>query len=389
YLYISRGVVSSVLLAGWAAWFVTRQRRIAELQLRKSHERYRGLLEASPEAVVLYDRDLRIVEWNASAERLYGWNRQEITGGKLPIIPASRDLEIHEFLRQVESGHRVLDRETLRRNRAGEEIEVQLTLLPFRERQELYFLEITTDIRERVRLRQRLIELEKLTSMGQMAGGTAHHLNTPLASMLLRVQMMRERAHGQNGLGGDLERLEHSIGFCQQFVRRLLDFSRRPAARPEPESIGPVVHAMLGFVSPSLAAKRASVAVHDGGLAHTKVLADKNELETLLLILLSNALDAIAEGGEVNVQLHNGHPERLQIVIADNGCGIPAADQTHIFEPFFTTKPIGKGTGLGLAIAKNIVAEHGGQIRLDSAPGKGTKAIVELPIWHSGAAVLP
>ena len=387
YLYISRGVVSSVLLAGWAAWFVTRQRRIAEAQLRKSHERYRGLLEASPEAVVLYDRDLRVVEWNASAERLYGWTREEISRGKLPIIPPSRDLEIHEFLRQVESGHRVLDRETLRKNRAGEEIEVQLTLLPFREGQELYFLEITTDIRERVRLRQRLIELEKLTSMGQMAAGTAHHLNTPLASMLLRVQMMRERAEGKNGLRGDLERLEQSIGFCQQFVRRLLDFSRRPAARPEPESIGPVVQAMLGFMSPSLAAKGASVAVHDDGLAHTKVLADKNELETLLLILLSNALDAIPEGGAVNVRLSNGHDGRLQIVIADNGCGIPLADQTHIFEPFFTTKPIGKGTGLGLAIARNIVAEHGGQIRLDSTPGKGTNAIVELPIWHATAAV--
>ena len=387
YLYISRGVVSSVLLAGWAAWFVTRQRRIAEAQLRKSNERYRGLLEASPEAVVLYDRDLRVLEWNASAERLYGWTRQEITAAKLPTIPASRDLEIHEFLKQVEAGHRVLDRETLRRNQAGEDIEVQLTLLPFREGGALYFLEITADIRERVRLRQRLIELEKLTSMGQMAAGTAHHLNTPLASMLLRVQMMRERADAQNGFAGDLERLEQSARFCQQFVRRLLDFSRRPAARPEPESIGPVVHAMLAFVSPSLSAKRASVQVHDAGLAHTKVLADKNELETLLLILLSNALDAIPEGGTIDVHLNNGHQERLEIVIADNGCGIPSSDQTHIFEPFFTTKPIGKGTGLGLAIAKNIVAEHGGRIRLDSAPGQGTRAVVELPIWQSAQAV--
>ena len=386
YLYISRGVTSSVLLAIWAGWFVTRQRRIAEAELRKSHERYRGLLEASPEAVVLYDHNLCVLEWNASAERLYGWTRDEIRGRELPTVPVSHQAEARECLEEVERGNRVVDRETLRKNRAGEAIEVQLTLLPFREGQQLYFLEITADIRERVRLRQRLIELEKLTSMGQMAAGTAHHLNTPLASMLLRVQMMRERTDAHNGIHGDLERLEHSIGFCQQFVRRLLDFSRRPAARPEPESIGPVVQAMLGFLSPSFAAKRASVVVEDDGLAETRVLADKNELETLLLILLSNALDAIPEGGGVGVHLHTLQDGHLEIVIADNGCGISPADQAHMFEPFFTTKPIGKGTGLGLAIAKNIVTEHGGQIRIESSPGEGTKAAVELPIWQAAAA---
>lgn len=387
YLYISRGVTSSVLLAIWAAWFVTRQRRIAEAQLRKSHERYRGLLEASPEAVILYDRDLRVLEWNASAERLYGWRRDEIYNRRLPTVPFAREAELREFLEKVEQRQPVLDRETLRRNKPGEEIEVQLTLLPFREAQHFYFLEITADIRERVRLRQRLIELEKLTSMGQMAAGTAHHLNTPLASMLLRVQMMRERSAAQNGFRSDLERLEQSIGFCQQFVRRLLDFSRRPAPRPEPESIGPVVQAMLGFLSPSLAAKGASVAVEESGLASTKLLADKNELETLLLILLSNALDAIPDGGDIKLQLRSTRQGRLEVVIADNGCGISAADQARIFEPFFTTKPIGKGTGLGLAIAKNIVTEHGGDIRIESTPGVGTSAIVDLPIWHAVTAV--
>jgi PAS domain S-box-containing protein len=387
YLYISRGVTASVLLAIWAGWFVTRQRRIAEAQLRKSHERYRGLLEASPGAVVLYDKNLRVQEWNASAERLYGWTRVEIFGHQLPTCMGDRETELRQFLRQVEAGEAVLDRETVRKNRQGEEIEVQLSLLPFREGGHLYFLEVTADIRERVRLRQRLIELEKLTSMGQMAAGTAHHLNTPLASMLLRVQMMRERAERGNGFYSDLERLEHSIGFCQQFVRRLLDFSRRPSSKPEPEAIGPVVHAVLGFLSPSFLAKKAGLVVRDGELASTKVLADRNNLETVLLILLSNALDAISDDGAIKVELRNGDEDHLDIVIADNGCGISPAHQAHMFEPFFTTKPIGKGTGLGLAIAKNIVTEHGGEIRLESTPGKGTNAIVRLPVWRGALSL--
>ncbi|PYX94228.1 MAG: hypothetical protein DMG71_13050, partial [Acidobacteria bacterium] len=153
YLYISRGVTASVLLAIWAGWFVTRQRLVAEAQLRKSHERYRGLLEASPGAIVLYDRNLCVLEWNASAERLYGWTRSEVSNRELPTIPPAQVLELRSFLERVEHGDTVLDSETVRVNKLGQEIEVQLSLLPFREGQQLYFLEVASDIRERIRLR--------------------------------------------------------------------------------------------------------------------------------------------------------------------------------------------------------------------------------------------
>lgn len=379
YLYISRGITASVLLAIWAGWFVTRQRRLADEQLRKSHARYRGLMDASPGAIVLYDGDLRVIEWNASAERLYGWTCSELAGQQLPTIPEDRATELREYMESASQYEAVLDRETIRQNRSGERIEVQLSLLPFRERDHLYFLEVTADIRERVRLRQRLIELEKLTSMGQMAAGTAHHLNTPLASMLLRVQMMRERADANDGLYHDLQRLEQTIGFCQQFVRRLLDFSRRPNFTHEPEAIGPIIHAALGFLLPSILSKRAKITVETGELGETKVMADRNNLETLLLILLSNSLDAIPEGGSISLELVESSDSTIALVISDNGSGIAKLDQARIFEPFFTTKPIGKGTGLGLAIAKNIVTDHGGTIRLQSAPGNGTTAVVTLP----------
>jgi PAS domain S-box-containing protein len=379
YLYISRGITASILLAVWAGWFVTRQRRLSEEQLRRSHERYRGLLNSSPEAVVLYDRDLRVLEWNASAERLYGWTHAEVTGQQLPTIPTDRESELWECLGKVEHGETVLDRETARRSSQGDSIAVQASFLPFREGVELYFLEVAADIREQVRLRQRLLELEKLTSMGQMAAGTAHHLNTPLASMLLRVQMMRERSEKHSGFSEDLRRLEQSIGFCQHFVRRLLDFSRRSTFTHEPEALGAVIHAALGFLTPSFLLKRTKVIVETRGFEQIQVLADRNTLETLLLILLSNALDATSERGQIAVNL-SMFEKNIQIAIKDNGSGISSADQKRVFEPFFTTKPTGKGTGLGLAIAKNIVTEHGGEIRLESTAGEGTTAVVMLPV---------
>lgn len=381
YLYITRGITASILLATWAGWFVTRQKRVAEEQLRTSHARYRGLLEASPGAVVLYDRNLKVLEWNASAEHLFGWARREVIGLRLPTVPESSEQELGEWLNEVARSRTPLERETIRKNYRGELIEVQLSLLPYHEAQSLYFLEVTADMRERVRLRQRLIELEKLTSMGQMAAGTAHHLNTPLASMLLRVQMMRDRVEAHHGLAQDLERIEHTIGFCQQFVRRLLDFSRRPSAVPEPQLIGPVLNSVISFVSPSLQAKHVTLNLRTAGLDEFRVLADRNNLETLLLILLSNALDAVSQDGNIDVTLACLDSGKIDIIIADDGSGISEEDQRRLFEPFFTTKPIGKGTGLGLAIAKNIVTEYGGQIRLDSSPGLGTKAAVVLPIY--------
>ncbi len=377
YLYISRGIASSILLATWAAWLVLRQRRASEEELRKSRERYRGLLDASPGAVALFGADLRVLEWNASAERLYGYQRESVLDVPLPTVPPPRREELSEFMARVQRGEAVLDQESERVDTAGQLIQVQLSLLPFQEGGELFYLEVAADIRERVRLRERLIEFEKLTSMGQMAAGTAHHLNTPLAAMLLRVQMMRGRMQ-EPATAAELERLEGSLRFCQQFVQRLLDFSRRPTTRKEPEPVRAVIEGVLAFIAPTLETKRVRLERELNGIGELRVLGDRNELETLLLILLSNAADAVEKDGNIAISAQSGGGN-LEITIRDNGCGIAPESLPRIFEPFYTTKPVGKGTGLGLAIARNIVTQHGGSIRLESGEGKGTRAIVQLP----------
>jgi len=385
YLYISRGVVSSLLLAAWAAWYVLRLRRRSEEELRRSREHYRHLLEVSPGAVVLFDADLRVTEWNATAERLYGWAKEEVLERPLQTVPADRIDELLRLEQEVLAGRPVVDLETRRRDRSGANIEVQLSLLPFKEAAgENLFLEVTSDIRERVRLRERLLEIEKLTSMGKMAAGTAHHLNTPLAAMLLRVQMMRERSRHAS-VQPDLERLENNILSCQQFVRRLLEFARRPAASKEPQPIAGCLSSVVGFLAPALDARGVRVSLDVSVVDGDQVLADRNLLEALLLILLSNALDAVADGSNIDVRcLRTAGGQRIEIRIADEGCGIAPSQLPHVFEPFYTTKGPGKGTGLGLAIARSIVLEHGGSIRLESAPGRGTVAFVELPVWAPG-----
>ena len=385
YLYITRGILTSLLLAFWAAWYVLRERRQSEEALQRSHERYRGLLEVSPGAVALYDAALRTTEWNAAAERLYGWNRQEILGQVLPTLPAEQREELRVLMARVSAGSAVLNMETLRLNRNGDKVDVQLNLLPFRETSgEQYFLEVTEDIRERVRMRAKMLEIEKLASMGKMAAGTAHHLNTPLAAMLLRVEMMREEC-GEGPQNSDLERLEAGIRFCQQFVRRLLDFSRRAPAQKQPEILAQTIRSVVSFLAPAFQSKRARISVELDAIEGSRVLADRNLLEVLFSTLLSNSLDAIAENGMIQILCSKSDEGAIEARIVDNGCGISPADQRNVFEPFFTTKGPGKGTGLGLAIAQNIVFEHGGAIDLQSRLGEGTTVFIRLPAWHEAA----
>jgi two-component system, sporulation sensor kinase A len=382
YLYISRGIACSLLLAIWAAWFVIRQRRSSDEQLRRSHERYRGLLDASPSAVALFDARFVVDEWNSAAERLYGFPREDVIGQKLPNVPNERRNELLGFLDRVAAGDRVVDIETERHDRHGKVIDVQESLLPYHENGKVFFLEVSTDIGERVELRKRAVELEKLTAIGNMAAGTAHHLNTPLASMLLRVQMMKDRSHN-SGCRHDLEHLEKSIDFCQQFVRQLLEFSRQVKSQKQPEKLGTIVNAVIGFLSPSFSAKQTDVVIDlTEGLAGLQVLADRNQLETVLLTLFSNSLDAIAPGGHIALRVTQPSLSTVQLTIEDNGSGISPTIAEHLFEPFFTTKPSGKGTGLGLALAKNIIIEHGGAVELRPRIEGGAIASVSLPVYH-------
>ena len=379
YLYITRGIASSLLLTFWAAWFVLRQRRKSEEDLRRSRERYRGLLEVFPGAVILYDSSLRVLEWNASAERMYGYARDEVRGRQLPIIPDAKGGELADFIRRVERGEPVLDVETMRRPKAGEPFEVQLSLLPFRESSgPVFFLEVTADIRERVRWRQHMLEIEKLTSMGKMAAGTAHHLNSPLAALLIRVQMMRQRSDGP--LAEDTARLEEGLNFCRHFVQQLLRFTHTAPLQRAPLDLGAVVESVADFFLPAIRSKCVSLAVDVGPGRGCLILADRNLLETLLLSLLSNALDAVPPEGEIRVFCRRTSTERVGFVVKDNGCGIARDCRERVFEPFFTTKEPGKGTGLGLAIARNVVLEHGGTIELESEPGRGTAACVDFPL---------
>jgi C4-dicarboxylate-specific signal transduction histidine kinase len=240
---------------------------------------------------------------------------------------------------------------------------------------------MASDLREKIRLRQKAIEMEKLTSMGRMAAGTAHTLNTPLAAMLLRVEMLQDQLRSHN-CAEELKHLESSTRFCQEFVQKLLQYSRPSETAPQRLHVEELLDSIQTFFRPTFQLRRHTLSSANGQLRGVYIRADRSQMEALFAALLMNSLDALPASGGGNVVLGGSHQEgRVELFVSDNGCGIPPETLPHVFEPFFTTKKAGQGTGPGLSIASNIVQDHGGSIELADNPSGGVTVRISLPMF--------
>ena len=152
------------------------------------------------------------------------------------------------------------------------------------------------------------------------------------------------------------------------------------------QDLGTVIESVASFFQPAIPRQARNLIVETSEGSGQLVFADRNLLETLLLILLEQCAGRGSRGGEIRISCRRS-PGTVGFTVSDNGCGISPEHLEHVFEPFFTTKEPGKGTGLGLAIARNVVMEHGGSIEIESRPGEGTTAIVDLPLAAVAEAV--
>jgi two-component system, sporulation sensor kinase E len=336
----------------------------------------------------MFDEFYEVVEWNDAAERLFGFNRQQTLGRPLPNVPPERRAELSQILDHLGPDQKVLDHETERCTAQGERIPVAASysrIPPVANRPQFY-VEVAQDIRPRLQMRDKLLELEKLTLMGQMAAGAAHHLNTPLTAMLLQVEILREQMREAGSIEG-LATIEQRIRFCQVFVQNLLQFARRPHLQQKPIALGEVIEAVLTLLRPSLNLKRATLKSECEAIGSCKILGDPNHLEAVFSALLSNAVDAIPSGGRIHVHGRVQADRVAEINLDDDGPGIAEPLWPRVFEPFFTTKPAGKGTGLGLAIARNIVEEHGGSLQLHNRKEGGLRVTVRIPLIKESSSV--
>jgi signal transduction histidine kinase len=233
---------------------------------------------------------------------------------------------------------------------------------------------------------ERLYRAARLSDIGQLAAGVAHEINTPLASIALRAESLLRSTGDSELLAIDafknfpryLKTIDEETFRCKKIIGALLEFasSRKREARP---------------VDLNLLAERAADLVgHQMKLRHVALTldlepalpllpADDGQLRQVLIALMMNALDATAAGGKVEVQTRSAAGS-VTLRVSDTGSGIAPELRDKIFNPFFTTKPPGQGTGLGLALCHGIVVAHGGQIHVESEPGRGTAMSVVLPV---------
>lgn len=238
-------------------------------------------------------------------------------------------------------------------------------------------VEIADSHREMAMLSEELARAGRLAALGQAAANMAHQIGTPLNLISTYVQLLIQSTPSDAESIDRLRAIQDQVGKVTAVVRATLDSSRPPAIPHERADLGTLVRRVCHMASPMLEDAGVQIEVTTPDQS-SEVLTDPVQLELALLNLITNSVDAMASGGTLAVRLERVN-DRLRLEIADTGSGIPPELLAHIFDPWVTTKAQGKGSGLGLSIARQVVASHGGTIRVGNRPDKGAVFTIELP----------
>jgi two-component system, NtrC family, sensor kinase len=225
---------------------------------------------------------------------------------------------------------------------------------------------------------EQVVQAQKMEALGQLAAGVAHEINNPLSTILLYSDLLLQQCAQADQTQADVMLIISEAQRCKTIVTALLNFSRQTRIMPQPTDVNQIVSSVLEIEQRRPGSERVRM-VADLDPALPLVPADPLQLREVLINLVTNALYAMPEGGQLTVRTRPAGPDAISLEVSDTGLGIPAENLGKLFTPFFTTKPFGKGTGLGLAIAYGIVKMHDGGISVQSQSGKGATFIVTLP----------
>ena len=221
-----------------------------------------------------------------------------------------------------------------------------------------------------------LVQTEKLTSLGQLAAGIAHEINNPLTNASLGIQTVKLRLNAQERgteLEEKLDAIERNIDKAAAIARELLQFSRQRESEFSPVNVNRVVRGALTLLEYRLK----NIMIKQDLAEVPEVMGDAGKLEQVIINILSNAVEAMPDGGTVTIETARAGAQ-VRIRVRDSGAGIPEKNLSRVFDPFFTTKETGRGTGLGLSISYGIIKDHHGTIDVDSA-GEGTIVTILIP----------
>jgi PAS domain S-box len=384
------GEVSQVIIV---ARDVTEQRAAQE-----RIERQAELLDRAQDAILMRDMHDRITYWNRSAARIYGWTAAEAHGREATALWNEDPAQV-EAARRATLLHGEWMGEMPQRSRTGTELVMQSrwSLVHDKNGEPTGFLVINTDVAEKKRLEAQFLRVQRAESIGLLAGGVAHDINNVLVPILSATELLEPIVTGPDG-SQLLASIRASAQHGAALVRQLLAFSRGAVGQQTEISLPAFLEDFIRFVTQMFPR---SIAVTQNTAPDLRpIRADAVQLKQVLVNLCLNARDAMPDGGHIEILARNHLVDDIEaaalreikpgpfveIIVADNGTGMPPSVLERIFDPFFTTKGLGKGTGLGLAAVRGIVKGHEGAITVDSQPGRGTRFRILLPATPAPAA---
>ncbi|MBI2837451.1 MAG: response regulator [Acidobacteria bacterium] len=348
--------------------------------LRNSEERYRRLVEHSPDGILVHC-DGRIVFANTAAARIIGTARPEDLNGRAVmdfLDPSFHAIATDRIRRILEEGAPapLIEEKVLRLD--GSTLDVEIAAIPYVFLGRKAVQTVVRDVTYRHLLEDQLRHAQKMEAFGQLAGGVAHDFNNLLQAMLGALGVLRRESAVEPRLDATIGDLEDHIRRGVALTRQLLLFARRDVSRPELLDLSDVVrHAdkmLRRLVRENIRVILETVP------DRCPVEADRGQVEQVLVNLVLNASDAMPHGGELVVRTGVGETSgEVWFEVQDSGTGMSEEVRARIFEPFFTTKPAGKGTGLGLAVVHGIVTRLGGRVDVTSEAGRGSRVRVILP----------
>src|SRR5208283_3134455 len=335
-----------------------------------------NIVESLNVGVLAVDLYGTVEAWNSRMEQLFHVSRNDAVGQPLAgLLPVELVQEISSRgdTEQVTG----IYKQRLQHQGQAMVVNVSITPLVSKAGERIGRLLLFDDVTQRERMEEQMSQTEKLTSLGLLAAGVAHEVNTPLAVISNYIQMLAKQMPDGDPRHSIIEKIVKQTFRASEIVNNLLSFSRTGAGELADVDLNRVVEETLSLVAHPLKTSQIRVVKQlSDGLP--PVRGSANKLQQVFLNLFLNARDAMPTGGllEVRTAAHNGG---VEIEVVDTGNGIPREHIHKIFDPFFTTKATGRGTGLGLSVTYGIIKEHAGRIDVRSTPGRGTSFHVEFP----------
>jgi len=368
------------------------EKRRTDEALQASEAKYRTVLEASPDPVMVCDTQGNVVYLNPSFTRVFGWTLEERLGRAMDIfVPEESRSETRKKTDGLLAGKNYTDFQTHRMTKDGKEIPVSISAATHRDSSDapIGIVFNLRDIRRQKKLEDQLIQAQKMKAVGTLAGGLAHDFNNLLMGIMGNVSLMLWKMDPDHAQYDGLKRLEGYVERGADLTKQLLGFAREGKYEIQPMDINVLVERSTELFGST----KKEIKIHteyQKGLWTVEV--DKNQIEQVLLNLYVNASQAMPEGGSLFIQTDNvyledefvrphdiGPGRYIKISVTDTGVGMDQETQKRVFDPFFTTSAVGKGTGLGLASAYGIVKNHGGIINVYSKIAQGATINIYLP----------